>query len=394
MSAPTLTNVQLHDPSGNAKTAFLVGDPMVLEFDYSDADTVPASSQEVSLVAGVQIGVQTSPVQTITFAVPVPGYDQTFVDSVVDNDNAWSKVSDVGGHLIWHAVAQTTTSTGQAVAHVVDAEGNTGSATVDYSVAEPPPPPPPTSSTRFGASVNSADDVTRLKSLGLTVQAARVFFTSAPPATWAGSAVLASLPAGTDVIVSWKSGTPAQIQAFLASRPKTLGRVYATYWHEPEDNFTTTAQQSAYRSTWAQYAPAIRAAGCIPSLILMRYTLAAGSGRNWRDWFPAGSVDRLFWDAYNSGNKATPGTYNDPTGIYQICKTTSDGAKLPWGITETGSPIVSGSTAAQRAAWAKQLAAAAKTLGAEVATWWDDGSTGGFDSRLDAPAAAAWGSQE
>ncbi|MEP6651182.1 MAG: DNRLRE domain-containing protein [Lapillicoccus sp.] len=243
--------------------------------------------------------------------------------------------------------------------------------------------------TLFGSSLNDSADVARLSSSTMfrhPVYVGRVFFPGAPPARWSDSAELRSLAPGSAAVVSWKSGSPAQVQAFLASKPGGM-KVWASWYHEPEDNFTTAASMASYRSTWATYGPAIRAGGAIPTLILMRYSLNRSSGRDWRNYYPAGSVDSISWDAYNPGAKKTPGTYIDPADLIAPIVSVSSQTGLPWGLAEAGSPIV-GSSAA-RAAWVVKLAAALRSNGAKFATWWDV-NAGTFPNALDSAAAGAW----
>lgn len=79
----------------------------------------------------------------------------------------------------------------------------------------------------------------------------RVFLNSTPTA-WSKSALLATIPDNGTVAVSFDSGnpgTPAQIQAFLSGRPAGM-TCYASYFHEPEDNFTTATQKAAYLASW------------------------------------------------------------------------------------------------------------------------------------------------
>ncbi|PZS33619.1 MAG: hypothetical protein DLM59_06130 [Pseudonocardiales bacterium] len=241
----------------------------------------------------------------------------------------------------------------------------------------------------FGSSINDNSDVARLGSVSMfnhPVYVARVFFTGAPPARWSDSALLTSLPAGSAAVVSWKSGTPAQVQAFLASKPVGM-KVWASWYHEPEDNFTTAAAQASYRATWATYAGAIRAGGAVPTLILMRYTLNTNSGRNWHNYYPAGSVDSISWDAYNPGTKNNPPTYIDPANLIAPILTVANETHLPWGLAESGSPILDSS--ANRAAWALKLAVALRAGGAKFACWWDVSVTS-FPNALDAAAAGSW----
>ncbi len=245
----------------------------------------------------------------------------------------------------------------------------------------------PTSS--FGASINTPDDVNRLSTLmGRPLTSARVFL-GGTPTQWSNSKLLATVPANGTVAVSFQSGTPAQVQTFLSGHPSTM-TCYATYFHEPEDNFTSAAQKAAYRASWDLYAPAIRAANCKPTLILMKWSLNPKSGRDWHDWFPVGDVDVLAFDAYNA--MAKKGTYGDAARYLAPIIAAQAETHLPWALTELGSDVPAGTASTDRADWAHRVAvAAAADPNFLFADWWDvlskDGSR---DYRLDSNAALAW----
>ena len=240
----------------------------------------------------------------------------------------------------------------------------------------------------FGASINSLDDVGRLSTLlNRPLSSVRVFLNGIPT-SWSGYDLLGTVPANATVALSFQSGTPAQVQTFLASRPVGM-KCYASYWHEPEDNFTTTAQKAAYLESWHGYAPAIRAAGCVPTLILMKWTLNPKSGYNWRDWYPAGDVDVFAFDAYNT--RAKIGGYGIPANYLAPILAASTDTGLPWALTELGSDIPAGTSPAERAAWAHGVAAAAAADPRFLfADWWDVLSPTGRDYSLDSATALAW----
>ena len=242
----------------------------------------------------------------------------------------------------------------------------------------------PVQTSRVGASINNKDDVARLsKMMNRPLTSVRVYY-DRPPVKWASSWILATIPVHGTAVVSFQSGTPTQIRTFLASRPKTL-QCYATYYHEPEDNFTTAARKTAYRASWQHYAPAIRAAGCVPTLILMKWSLAPASGRHWRDWYPQGAVDLLGFDAYNTRVKQTDPAYAEPAQFLAPILAVSKDTGLPWGLAEVGSSIVISPT--RRAEWAHRVAGLAIDKNAKFVNWWD-GPTTTFG--LDRATAAAW----
>ncbi len=240
----------------------------------------------------------------------------------------------------------------------------------------------------FGASINSPDDVGRLSTLlGRPLSSVRVFLGSVP-STWSKSRLLATVPVNGTVAVSFQSGTPAAIKTFLSSRP--VGTTcYATYFHEPEDNFLTAAQKSAYLASWHAYAPAIRAAGCKPTLILMKWSLNPKSGRNWHDYYSKADIDVLGFDAYNT--RAKVGGYGIPANYLAPIQAASAETGLPWALTELGSDVPAGTSPAERAAWAHGVAAAAAADPRFLfADWWDVYSASGRDYTLDSATAAVW----
>jgi len=240
--------------------------------------------------------------------------------------------------------------------------------------------------TPFGSSITDSGDVSRLSALmGRPLTSVRVFY-NGTPAKWTNSATLNSIPADGTAVISFQTGTPEQIQTFLSGHPPTM-KCYATYWHEPEDNFTTPAEQAAYRASWQAYAPAIRAAGCIPTLILLKWSLNPKSGWDWRAWYPAGAVDVMAFDAYNGSAKlAVPG-YTDPVAFIAPIVAVSQSTGLPWALAEVGSYVVG--TAADRAAWAAGVAAEVSQFSVPFADWWDQVGTN-HDFSLDGPTATAW----
>ena len=222
---------------------------------------------------------------------------------------------------------------------------------------------------RFGSSLNDSNDAARLGAMmGRPLTSGRVFFPGAPPTKWSDSSVLLSVPSNGIVTVSFKSGDPAQVGAFLAGHPQTQ-KCYATYYHEPEDNFLTAAGKAAYKATWARYAPEIRKAGCIPTAILMSWSLNPKSGRDWHDWYPKGSVDVLAWDMYNP--QADSGVYPAPADMFKRIFEVRTETGLPVGVPEVGSTLAVGTTPADRAAWAHSFAVYARANGVLFADWWD-----------------------
>jgi hypothetical protein len=284
----------------------------------------------------------------------------------------------------WTATADRTCT---VIASLTTQSGAKAQATAPLTV-NPPPPPPVT--TRYGASMHNAADFPRLAKLGLNVQAVRVFC-DLPPASWNSHPVLKACPAGCAVVVSFRSGTVAQMQGFFDSRPPGLD-VYGTWLHEPEDNVEKgQITLQAYRDKQAEWAPAFREVGVTPAMILMGYTLSAKT-RKPSDYFVPDAHDIVCFDAYNSSQNATPPGYNDPVKLVDRAADWAASVGRPWGITEAGSPIVGSPDA--RAAWAAQYARRVAERGGKLCIWWDAMGTkdpaNPFDARLDGPTASVW----
>lgn len=243
--------------------------------------------------------------------------------------------------------------------------------------------------TVFGASLNSVDDIARHASWMLQPAGARIFLDSIPK-NWNDAGLLRATPTNP-VTVSFKYGTATQLAAFLSGKPAGQ-KANITYYHEPEDNFTTAAQQSEYRAAWGNFGPVIRKAGCTPMLILMAYTLQHGSGRDYHSWYNSSAVDAFGWDMYSHGWKSTKTApfYTDPAKLLDTVIAHAKVTGKPWAITETGSPIIpSDKSGSQRATWAGKLASAIKAAGGTAALWWDSGDTG-FANELDSQTGKAW----
>lgn len=219
-------------------------------------------------------------------------------------------------------------------------------------------------------------------------------FNSGLPRAWPGEPDPGSRP----VIVSFKA-TPAQILA--GQHDAALSRWFAgaprnkvtwwSYFHEPEDDIQRghfTAAQ--YRQAWQRIAGLADTAGnpqLRATLILMGWTLESSSGRNWRDYYPGpATIDVLGWDLYNLSWKN--GNYRDPVDNFDQVVAVSQAEGLPFGIAETGTPILNGD-AAGRAAWLQGAIEYLSTNGAQFVAYFDlywEGDTDTIEYRLRDPA--------
>lgn len=208
---------------------------------------------------------------------------------------------------------------------------------------------------------------------------ARIFSATLPPATWDTDPTLAALGAGSAVVYSFKGDVAAvaggqydaQITQFLTSRPAGV-TVWVAFHHEPEDEIARgdfTAEQ--FRAATEHLAPVIRAAGGIPTTILMQYTLSSESGRDWHDYYSP-ATDVLAWDAYNSGQKRSVPTYKPAQAFVDPVLAVAKETGKPFGWAEFGSPcITSDPGCTGRAAWLTTVGEAFRNAGAQFATYWN-----------------------
>lgn len=242
--------------------------------------------------------------------------------------------------------------------------------------------------------------VSRIRGQFGNLPAARVYGTGLPPAQWKTDSSLAALGSGSDVIYSFKGNMAAiaagqadgLIRSFLASRPAGI-KVWVALNHEPEDNIERGEFTAAeFRAATEHVAPVIRAAGGVPTMILMEWTLSPKSGRNWHDYYSP-AVDVMAFDAYNTAlGNATP-SYKSPSDFVNPVLAVSKETGKAIGWAELGSPCIPSDPACTgRAAWLTGLGSAVGNNGAQFATYWNrldfDGVTD--YSLSDGPSRNAW----
>jgi hypothetical protein len=225
----------------------------------------------------------------------------------------------------------------------------------------------------------------------------RVFYSGLPQA-WPGKLDAGGRP----IVVSFKA-PPAQVIAgqhdarlrdWFRTAP-TDQDIYWTYQHEPENDIDEgrfTAAQ--FRQAWQRLSGLADEAGnprLRATLILMGWSLNPSSGRDWRDYYPGRSfIDVLGWDIYNPGWNAETPAYRTPAEIYERVVQTSNAEGLPFGIGETGSPLIAGDGGTRRATWLRDIAAYLTDHGALWVAYFDL-NWSNADYRLrDAPSMAAW----
>lgn len=173
-------------------------------------------------------------------------------------------------------------------------------------------------------------------------QIVRIYHTPAqgiPSSLSADSQVLAALRAGQQVITSYKPsmpGTSAQVAAFTSwcesvASAGYADEVWATVWHEPENNFATGAD---YVAEYMQFQPAAVASGIKFGPIFTTYPFLR-KGFVLADWMPAD--DDFYYigiDHYAGSDPA--GTFTNPLqSISQFTSYAKSRGKV-FGIAETG----------------------------------------------------------
>jgi len=225
----------------------------------------------------------------------------------------------------------------------------------------------------------------------------RIFYPGLPQA-WPGKLDTGGRP----MIVSFKAA-PADVIAgrhdtALATWFRTAPRdriIWWTYFHEPENDIQAGSFTAAqFRQAWQRIATLADGAGnpqLRATLILMGWTLEPGSGRNWRDYYAGPAyVDVLGWDLYNLSWRN--GNYRPPADNFRRVVTVSQAEGLPFGIAETGTPIVGTDDGTGRAAWLRGSIDYLTAAGAQFVAYFDlDWPSAGIDYRLRDPAGrAAW----
>jgi hypothetical protein len=258
---------------------------------------------------------------------------------------------------------------------------------------------PSTSATRFGTTVfenpgeSFGSAFRRVTGQYGNLGAVRVFFPKLP-ASWQK---IQSDVGDTPVIVSFKADPAgviagrydAELRRWFADAP-TNRPTWWSYWHEPEDD---SVNPSLYRQAWAHLrtvADAAHNAQLRSTLILMCWTLASNSHRDWRSWYPGDNVIKVLgFDCYNTGRKK--GAYKDPATILDPVQRVATSLGKPWGIAELGSTVVpSGGGEQGRAQWLRTYADRVQALGGQFATYFDS-RTNTLDYRLtDAPSRTTW----
>jgi hypothetical protein len=164
-----------------------------------------------------------------------------------------------------------------------------------------------------------------------------------------------------------------------------------TFYHEPENDFTTAAQKTAYRASWDAFINLVQAhpnhANLIPTLILMDYDLVSSAGRNWRDWYNP-RVSELWWDTYGFNDRDTDHTNNDKMAAHQTKRASlavNRAEGKPYGIGEIGY-----NDPTDRPAFLSDLAAWARSNHIVGVAYFDSNGTTGDHRLKDSASQTAW----
>jgi hypothetical protein len=202
--------------------------------------------------------------------------------------------------------------------------------------------------TLFGASVYQTAGQTFTQALAAadarygTLPALRVFYSGAPGA-WTdaklntpGRATVVSFKYDADAVLA--GAADAYLRSWFVNAPRDRD-IFWTYYHEPEDNIRDGLfTAAAYRAAWRRIAGLADEAGnsrLFATTILMDWTLAPASGRNWRDYYPGPAyVDVMAWDVYNfdEANSETMAAHNARRPGLEVAR--SEGK--PYAVAEIG----------------------------------------------------------
>jgi hypothetical protein len=257
----------------------------------------------------------------------------------------------------------------------------------DLSAANPAGP-------MLGSSIASTADLTKLTAEFGHMPVVRTYFPGLPPANaWSSSGKAGANQSA--VVVSFKalpadilSGADDAVLSHFFDTAPTNHPIYYSYYHEPEDNIAAAQFSLAdYKAAWA-HVVALATAAHNPqlhsTLILMAYDLDKTSGRNWKDYLPAGNIiSVLGWDAYPSGAVADRNPQLTPPASFMgPAVAASKSVGLPFGFAEFGVEGMSG-----RPAWLDQVGQYIMDSGALFGTYFQAAQL------TDTPSIAAWHTQ-
>jgi hypothetical protein len=227
----------------------------------------------------------------------------------------------------------------------------------------------------LGSSYASLSELSQVTSAFGHMPVVRVYYPGLPAAdAWGAngkaganhSAVVVSFKALPNTILS--GADDAVLSHFFDAAP-TNHPIYYSYYHEPEDNIAAGQFTLAdYKQAWAHVAALANAAHnpqLHSTLILMAFDLEKSSGRQWKDYLPAGNViSTLGWDAYPAGAVADKNPQLTPPATFMgPAVAASRSVGLPFGFAEFGVQDLPG-----RAAWLNSVGSYILNSGAVFGT--------------------------
>jgi hypothetical protein len=168
------------------------------------------------------------------------------------------------------------------------------------------------------------------------------------------------------------------LRNWFRTAPKTYP-VWWTYWHEPDDNFSTAIARLQYQQAWKHIVRIERANAPRNLRSTVINTLLSAKSGTWARTYPGDRwIDVLGWDgklhAWDEG-------YIPAKEFYRAAVRISNGHNKPWGLAEYGS-LVFNRDYKGRAQWMKNTAHWLQNSGARFATWWPQVSAKHGDYRL------------
>jgi hypothetical protein len=149
------------------------------------------------------------------------------------------------------------------------------------------------------------------------------------------------------------------------------------FWQEPEDNFTSPAQQQAYRDSVHQISQIVRPYGIRCGLELQEWTLDPTNPQPWagtanlNQFVVPADVDNISWSVYETGLKDRSQAQIDRVKAFM-----AQYPNLSWDVSACGISVPGNgaATTAQRqlrASLAQNMITRAKAAGARGAGWFD-----------------------
>ena len=257
------------------------------------------------------------------------------------------------------------------------------------------------SDTLFGSTVwqapgeTPADALQRVDGTYGPIDVARLYSEGLPP-SWAD---LETEVGDRPLVVSFKA-PPAtvlsgavddELETWFAEAPVDRD-TWWVYYHEPEDDVEAGAFSAAdFRAAWTHVAKLAEQADnprLHATVVLMCWTVAPESGRDWHDYAPpADLVEVLAWDCYAHGDTAD--SYVPPDQLLGPAVAAADELGVAWGIGETGARVAPGEDSAGRAEWLTDLGAYAREHDARFVTYFDSPGNGNFQLE-DTTSIDAW----